>query len=72
MFLVIFVTQKCIIVCRRLTEEILASPVRSTTLHFRYPSEEAKRTLSTAMQGQHRLKVSLVSKEVPCLETLQR
>ena len=41
--------------CRTLIEEILvsvlASPVRSTTLHYRYSSEEAKITLSTAIQG---------------------
>ena len=36
--------------CRTLIEEILASPVRSTTLLFD-PTEEAKRTLSTAIQG---------------------
>ena len=37
--------------CRTLIEEVLVSTVRSTTLHYRYPSEEAKITLSTAIQG---------------------
>ena len=36
--------------CRRLILEILASPLRSTILHFN-PTEESKRTLSTAIQG---------------------
>ena len=36
--------------CRRLILEIVASPLRSTTLLF-HPTEEAKRTWSTAIQG---------------------
>ena len=37
--------------CRKLIEEIFASPVRSTTLLFDPTEEEYKRTWSTAIQG---------------------